>query len=162
MNVMKKSIAACMLLFAMTVSGFAAEKIPVAIMNFQVTNLNASEVKLMIDFFNNALFETGVFDVIQPEKRDAILREQEFSQSDFADRSKTRNIGKLLSVKLLVFGSVGKLGTNVLFNASCVDVDTGKTVGTFSNKYKSLDEIVDVLPTVSQTFATAAVRTMFV
>jgi len=163
MSILRKTVLAAFFLLVLSdFPGFGAEKIPIAIMNFQITNLDTQEVKLMIDFFNNELFETGVFDVVQSDKRDSLLRELEFSQSDFADHTKTRNIGKLLSVKLLVFGSVGKLGTNVLFNASCVDVETGKTVGTFSNRYKSLDEIVDILPSVSKTFASAATRVMFV
>ncbi|MBN1524233.1 MAG: hypothetical protein JW904_07125 [Spirochaetales bacterium] len=155
-------LCAAFLFFGFSVTAAAIDKIPIAVMKFETTNLDNTEVKLLLDFFNNALFETGVFDVVQPDKRDNLLKEQEFSKSDLADRNTTRNIGKLLSVKLILFGSIGKLGSNILFNVTTVDVETGRTISTFSQKYATLEMIVDMLPEISDTIGTAASQTMFV
>ncbi len=139
----------------------AFEKIPIAIMDFKVTNVQKSESDLFLDFFSNALFETGVFDVLQRDKRDQLLKEIEFSLSDTADAKKTRQVGKLLSSKLLVFGNLGKVGKNVLLSVSMVDVETGRTVSTYSKTYKTLDEVFDSLSAVSSSLADPAAQSVF-
>jgi hypothetical protein len=118
-------------------------------------------VDLLFDFLNNALFETGVFDVVQKSKRNELLKEIEFSASDTADAEKTHKIGKLLSSKLLLFGSIGKLGSNILYSLTTVDVDTGKTVSTYSKTYKKLEDIAEDLPKVAEEIAGASKRAEF-
>jgi TolB-like protein len=140
----------------------AGEKFPIAVMDFKVTNVKKDEVDLLIDYFNHSLFQTGIFDVIQKDKRDRLLKEIEFSSSDVADQKKTKEIGKLLSAKLLVFGSVGKLGSNIIFNLSVVDVETGSTVSSYSKTYTKLEDIVGDLPKISDNTANAAMQTMFI
>jgi TolB-like protein len=139
----------------------ALEKIPIAIMDFKVTNVEKSESDLFLDFFSNALFETGVFDVLQRDKRDKLMQEIQFSMSDTADAKKTRQVGKLLSSKLLVFGNLGKVGNNVLLSVSMVDVETGRTVSTYSKTYKSLEAVFDGLPDVSAALADPAAQSVF-
>jgi TolB-like protein len=143
------------------VSLAAFEKIPIAIMDFKVTNFQKTEFDLFLDFFSNSLFETGVFDVLQRDKRDKLMQEIQFSMSDTADAKKTRQVGKLLSSKLLVFGNLGKVGKNVLLSVSIIDVETGRTVSTYSKTYKSLEEVFDSLTTVSNTLADPAAQSVF-
>ena len=57
----------------------AQEKLPIAVMEFKITKLPEDEVELLVDFFNNALFETEAFDVIQRSRRDSLIREIQFS-----------------------------------------------------------------------------------
>jgi len=140
----------------------ATEKFAIAVMDFKVTNVKKDEVDLLIDYFNHSLFQTGIFDVIQKDKRDRLLKEIEFSSSDLADQKRTKEIGKLLSAKLLIFGSVGKLGSNIIFNMSVLDVETGSTVSTHSKTYTKLEDIVEDLPKISDTIANAAMQTMFI
>ncbi|MEJ2663017.1 MAG: CsgG/HfaB family protein [Spirochaetia bacterium] len=140
----------------------AEEKFAIAVMDFKITNVKKDEVDLLIDYFNHSLFQTGIFDVIQRDKRNRLLKEIEFSSSDVADQKKTREIGKLLSAKLLVFGSVGKLGSHIIFNISVLDVETGSTVSTYSKTYDKLENIVDDLGKISNNIANAAMQTMFI
>ena len=147
--------------FCAAVSLAAFEKIPIAVMDFKVTNFQKNESDLFIDFFNNALFETGVFDVLQRNQRDKLLQEIQFSMSDTADAKLTRKVGKLLSSKLLVFGNLGKVGKNVLLSVSMVDVETGRTVSSYSKTYKSLEEVFNSLPEVSSALADPAAESVF-
>ncbi|MBN2353239.1 MAG: hypothetical protein JXD23_11760 [Spirochaetales bacterium] len=140
---------------------YAFEKIPIAVMDFKVTNFQKSESDLFVDFFNNALFETGVFDVLQRNQRDRLLQEIQFSMSDTADAKLTRQVGKLLSSKLLVFGNLGKVGKNVLLSVSMVDVETGRTVSSYSKTYKSLEEVFNSLPEASSALADPAAQSVF-
>jgi TolB-like protein len=157
-----KYIIAVLFFIFSTMGLFADEKFSIAVMDLQVTNVKKDEVDLLIDFLNHSLFQTGIFDVIQKDKRDRLLKEIEFSTSDVADQKKTKEIGKLLSAKLLIFGSVGKLGSNIIFNISVLDVETGSTVSTHSKTYAKLEDIVEDLPKISDTIANAAMQTMFI
>jgi curli biogenesis system outer membrane secretion channel CsgG len=65
------------------------------------------------DLLVDELVNDGSFRVIERKKLDAILAEQDFSQSERADPSaKTlAKVGKVLGVKYLIVGSVTKFGT---------------------------------------------------
>jgi TolB-like protein len=158
---MRLIIVAIGLIFAIS-SLSAEEKLSIAVMDFKITNLAKDEVELLFDFLSNALFETQVFDVIQKSKRNELLKEIEFSASDAANAEKTNKIGKLLSAKLLLFGSIGKIGTNILYSLTLVDVESGKTVSTYSKTYKKLEEIVDDFSKIGEELAGAAKKMEFI
>lgn len=65
------------------------------------------------DLLVDALLEDGSYRLIERKRLDAILAEQNFSQSERADPSaKTlAQVGKMLGVKYLIVGSVTKFGT---------------------------------------------------
>ncbi len=137
------------------------EKLPLAVMDFKITKVPGDEVDLLIDFLNNALFETGVFDVVQRSRREMLVSELEFSYSDMADSEKTRQIGKLLASKLLLFGSIGKIGSRLLFNITTVDVETGKMVSAYSKTYTSLEDIIGDFVQIAGNVAQGSLKAMF-
>lgn len=65
------------------------------------------------DMLIDALLEDGSYRLIERKRLDAVLAEQNLSQSDRADPSaKTlAQVGKLLGVKYLIVGSITKFGT---------------------------------------------------
>lgn len=148
-----------LLLFPLAIS--PQEKLPLAVMDFKITNVPGDEVDLLIDFLNNALFDTGVFDVVQRSRREMLVSELEFSYSDIADSEKTRQIGKLLASKLLLFGSIGKIGSRLLFNITTVDVETGKTVSAYSKTYTSLEDIIGDFVQIAGDVAHGSLKAMF-
>ena len=148
-----------LLLFPLAIS--PQEKLPLAVMDFKITNVPGDEVDLLIDFLNNALFETGVFDVVQRSRREMLVSELEFSYFDMADSEKTREIGKLLASKLLLFGSIGKIGSRLLFNITTVDVETGKTISAYSKTYTSLEDIIGDFVQIAGDVAHGSLKAMF-
>ena len=73
--------------------------------------------KGVADLIVDGLVEDGSYRVIERKRLDAILAEQNFSNSDRADPSaaSVAKIGKALGVKYLLVGSITKFGTeNVL------------------------------------------------
>ena len=65
------------------------------------------------DLIVDALVEDGSFRVIERKKLDAILAEQNFSNSDRADpaAATVAKLGKALGVKYMIVGSITKFGT---------------------------------------------------
>ena len=91
----------------------------VAVLNFEFGTIehwwsgNQDIGQGISDLLVDELVTDGSFRVIERKKLDAILAEQDFSQSERADPSaKTlAKVGKMLGVKYLVVGSVTKFGT---------------------------------------------------
>jgi curli biogenesis system outer membrane secretion channel CsgG len=69
--------------------------------------------KGVADLIVDGLVEDGSYRVIERKRLDAILAEQNFSNSDRADPSaaKVAKLGKALGVKYLLVGSITKFGT---------------------------------------------------
>lgn len=69
--------------------------------------------KGVADLIVDGLVEDGSYRVIERKRLDAILAEQNFSNSDRAepDAAKVSKLGKALGVKYLIVGSITKFGT---------------------------------------------------
>jgi curli biogenesis system outer membrane secretion channel CsgG len=69
--------------------------------------------KGVADLIVDGLVEDGSYRVIERKRLDAILAEQNFSNSDRAEPSaaKVAKLGKALGVKFLIVGSITKFGT---------------------------------------------------
>ena len=120
---MRRLSVAPWLLAALAVLAFAApaaaqgSRPAVALLDFDYASLNAwwgnQDIgKGIADLLVDGLVEDGSYRVIERKRLDAILAEQNFSNSDRADPSaaKTAQIGKALGVKYLIVGSITKFG----------------------------------------------------
>jgi curli biogenesis system outer membrane secretion channel CsgG len=69
--------------------------------------------KGVADLLVDGLVEDGSYRVIERKRLDALLAEQNFSNSDRADpgAAKVAKLGKALGVKFLIVGSITKFGT---------------------------------------------------
>jgi len=73
----------------------------------------------------------------------------EFSYSQCADESCQLEIGRLLSASQLVVGSIGQIGGWLVVTVSLVDVPTGQTLGSVSEKYLSLEALIDAIASLA-------------
>lgn len=69
---------------------------------------------------------TGEFDVIERRQLAAIMKEQGFQGSGFADESTAMEIGKIAGVEKIIIGSVQKAGNQMKVVARVVSVKTGQ------------------------------------
>jgi curli biogenesis system outer membrane secretion channel CsgG len=122
--------------------------------------------KGIADLIVTSMVKDGTFSVIERKKLDAILQEQNFSNSDRANPTSAAKIGKVLGVNAIVVGSItqfgledkslnvggivgrlggfggGKVGTKegkatVVIDARLVDVNTGEILAVASGKGSS-------------------------
>ncbi len=120
---MRRLSVAPWLLAALAVLAFAAPaaaqggRPAVALLDFDYASLNSwwgnQDIgKGIADLVVDGLVEDGSYRVIERKRLDAILAEQNFSNSDRANPSaaKTAQIGKALGVKYLIVGSITKFG----------------------------------------------------
>jgi curli biogenesis system outer membrane secretion channel CsgG len=122
--------------------------------------------KGIADLIVDQLVKDGTYGVIERKRLDAILAEQNFSNSDRANPSTAAQIGKLMGVNVIIVGSVtqfgtekkdfnvgglagrlggfggGKVGTqkgkaNVAVTARAIDVNTGEILASTTGKGQS-------------------------
>jgi curli biogenesis system outer membrane secretion channel CsgG len=122
--------------------------------------------KGIADLIVDQLVKDGTYSVIERKRLDAILAEQNFSDSDRANPSTAAQIGKLMGVNVIIVGSVtqfgtekkdfnvgglagrlggfggGKVGTqkgkaNVAVTARAIDVNTGEILASTTGKGQS-------------------------
>jgi hypothetical protein len=122
----------------------AGGKVPVvSVLDFKVEGISVAESALIIDMLSNAIVKTRRFVVIDRSQREKLLQEIEFSQSACSEENCQLQIGKLLAADNIVVGSIGKVGARYVFKVKLLEVETSKTMGTASEVYKSLEELVD-------------------
>ncbi|PKL35968.1 MAG: hypothetical protein CVV44_17220 [Spirochaetae bacterium HGW-Spirochaetae-1] len=90
-------------------SAFALEKKKVAILNFVPNNVPASYANVVRDITEVRLYKTNAFDILERNRIETILREQGFEQTGCTDTGCAVELGKMLSVDMVVLGSVNKL-----------------------------------------------------
>lgn len=121
---MRRFSPGCWLLAAMAVLAFASpsaaqsKRPTVALLDFDFASIqrwwdgNEDIGRGIADMIVDGLVEDGTYRVIERKRLDAILAEQNFSNSDRADpeQGQIAKIGKALGVKYLIVGSVTKFG----------------------------------------------------
>ena len=120
-----------------------AEKPIITILDFQLSNVSKEEGTVIVDFLMSYIVETQDFRVIDRKERAAILEEIEFSVSDCTDEDCQIHIGQLLSANQIIVGSFGRVEDRCILNIKLLDVQTGETIRTKSEKYKSMNTLID-------------------
>lgn len=91
------------------------------------SGVTEGEVEILSDRLRAELFNTGKVNVMERDQMQEILKEQGFQASGACtDEACLVEMGQLLGVKMLITGSIGRLGKLFLVNLRGVDVQTGR------------------------------------
>jgi TolB-like protein len=103
------------------------KKIFLAVLNLDnkggVTN---EECSLLSESLRENFLKTGRYRIVDRKNMDNILKEQSFQLSDCTSESCIVQVGKLLGVEKMAFGSIGKLGDQYLISIQTINVETGE------------------------------------
>jgi curli biogenesis system outer membrane secretion channel CsgG len=111
------------------VSDFTAKDIPLSIA------MNVSEL------IRTELINTGRYTVIERSQMKEILKEQGFQQTGCTDVSCAVQMGKLLSAKKILVGSLMKMGTKYIITGRIVDVEKGVGERASKGNANSVDQL---------------------
>ncbi len=150
----------------------AAERKRVAVLDFEFGTVqqwwsgNWDIGRGISDLLVDQLVRDGTFSVIERNRLDAVLAEQDFSNSQRADAATAARVGKVLGVNAIIVGSITQFGTEqkkrnvggalgrwggfggarvgtskgkatVIVNARMVDVNTGEILAVFEGEGES-------------------------
>jgi TolB-like protein len=120
-------IILCFLLFFSS-SVYSAEKIAVAVLDFDAKNISQESAEAVTDLLRTELFNTGRFKVVERQRIKRILEEIQFQSSGLTDADQAAEIGRLLNVSKIMIGTVTRLGETHLINTRMVDVQSGLVI----------------------------------
>jgi hypothetical protein len=105
-------------------SSASAEKIPLAVYGVEPQGINPSTADIITDIVRSKLRGCGRFDLIEKSKMEEVLKLQGFQQSGCSEAECAAKVGRILNVKKIVVGGLGKLGTAYRLSLRVVDVET--------------------------------------
>jgi hypothetical protein len=118
-----------LLCFLMTIS-FAQNKISTAVLDLDASGISQAEALIISDRLRSELVQLGRFDVFEREKMNQILSEQGFQMSGCTSNECVIEAGKLIGVRLMIVGSIGKIGDLYTVNTRIIDIQTGRVIRT--------------------------------
>jgi len=105
----------------------AESKTPIAVIDLTPRGLSAAEVGVLSDRLRVELMLTEQFDVMTRERMNRILEEHQFQLTGVCDNEICLvEVGRLIGVRKMVAGSVGRMGRLYSVSVWVVDVETGR------------------------------------
>ena len=115
------------------------QDITIAVLDFDGDGVSQSETRTLTNRLRDEMFQTGVYIVLERGKMDEVLKEQGFQQTGCITSECAVEVGRMLGVKKMVAGSIGKVGTVYTVSARIFDVETGKIL-----KSANYDHVGDI------------------
>ncbi len=137
----KLQLVSAIIILSSVVSG----QIPIAVVEFEGKNISQAEASILTDRLRNELFRTDAFQVLERELMEQILSEQNFQLSGCTSNECLIEIGRLVGVRQMLGGSIGRVGNVFTVSARVVDVSTGQLLHVADYDYKG--EIGELLTT---------------
>lgn len=128
---MKRWIVVCLFalsyFFALPVNAQEARKLPIAVLGLSPKgNVSESDASILTDRIRTLIVQSGRFEIMERESMDKILKEQGFQTTQNCDTNACSiEIGRLLSVRGIVTGSISRLGSIYSLTARVIDVERG-------------------------------------
>ncbi|MFH1249609.1 MAG: PEGA domain-containing protein [bacterium] len=123
----------------------------IAVLNFTARDVTGTEAQVVSDRIRIALQKSSDFTVIERNLMDRLLKEQSLQQSGCTESDCMVEVGKLLSVKQIVGGSLSKMGNQLIIEAKLINVETGEILNNvikdFTGPYELL--LSQVVPEVA-------------
>jgi hypothetical protein len=123
----------CLVALAATASAQTAEwptaatdLMPIAVMDLSGEKISKSDLTVLTDRLRAELFKTGQFRVMERERMAAILEEQGFQKSGCTSEDCAVEIGRLINVRKIVGGRIGRIGTVYSMSIRLIDVESGE------------------------------------
>lgn len=109
-------------------SAFAQKKISVALLDLTVSNdLQQSISSVLSNIVRQEFLKSESYQILDRNNMATILKEQDFILSENCSGKECAvEVGKLLGVQKMIYGSIGTLGKKYIINLQMVDIETGK------------------------------------
>ena len=110
-----------------TVFIFAQEKRTIAVISIQAyEGISQGEAEILTDRLRTELVNTNVFTVMEREEMQEILTEQSFQLTGCTSNECMVQAGRILGVKEIIGGSVGKFGDIYTVTVRIINVESGQ------------------------------------
>lgn len=141
---MKKASLLLTLIFPLTL--FSQEIKPrVGVLTFSANGISEAEANVIGELFTSELVDSQVFDIVDRNNIDSLLKEVEFQNTGCTDTSCAVEIGKILSLEYMIYGSVSQLGESLIINVQKINIATAQIEQTARQKMSDIEESYDIM-----------------
>ena len=119
----------------LVVLSISSAQTTIAVLDFEPQGIPQSEVRTLADRFRQELFNTGKYRVLERGKMEEILQEQGFQQTGCISNECVVEVGKMIGVKQMIGGSIGKVGSVFSVTVRIIDIETGEILKIISYDY---------------------------
>jgi hypothetical protein len=151
-----KHLILCFVLLS-SLTGFAQEKKKtVAVIEFASSgDVPKKEIITLTKRFRDMLVQTNGFQVLERDKMQAILKEQDFIISDDCNSEECAvQVGQLLGVEEMITGDIGKVGDTWTIGLRLINMSTGKIEKTETVDYQGkIDGMLEIMRQTAFIFA---------
>ena len=109
-------------LFTMVLSS----RIPIAVFDFEAYGVDKNYSLVITDTLVSELIKVKGLELVERQKIKTLIKERELSQIGITDIDKGVELGKLLGVKKIILGRIGKIEREYILTVKLVDVKTGE------------------------------------
>lgn len=120
----------------------------VGIIPFVAKNASGTDAEIIEELFRGVVVNSGMFEVLDRNNMDTILKEQEFQQTGCTDSDCAVQVGRLLNMQFMFYGSLMKLGSSYIISVGMVNVETGQIVKTAQRRFAKIDDAYNELTAV--------------
>ena len=118
-----------LLLLLVGTAAFSQGRPLIAVLPLQALGeLNAEQVGTVTRLLETGLVKSSIFQVLERSEIAQVLAAQEYSAEECFDESCAVRLGRLLAARLIVLGTLSRLGDKFFLTAKIIEVATGKTL----------------------------------
>ena len=145
---MKKYV--CLMFFLLTVSFLYGQTIKprVGILDFVANNMSENDARIVGEMFTSELVLSGEYDVVDRKNIESIMGEMDFQMSGCTDSSCALEIGQILSLDYMIYGSISLLGEDYIITVYMINVGTAQIEGSARERFKKIEESYDIMAVI--------------
>jgi TolB-like protein len=138
---MRMGMALGLLLFATAAAGPQGQP-PLAVLPLQpLGGLSPEQAETVTRLLETGLVKSAAFQVLERGEIAQVLAAQEWSLEGFCDEDEAVRLGRLLSARLIVLGTLSLLGERLFLTAKIIEVATGRTLKAGHEEADTLEAI---------------------
>ncbi|MEE9167537.1 MAG: PEGA domain-containing protein [Candidatus Neomarinimicrobiota bacterium] len=122
------------------------ELINVAVIDLEGKGISQLEASTLTDRLRTSLVQTGKVNVLERGMMEDILQETGFQQTGCVSTECAIEVGKVLGVRQIISGGIGKLGSTYTVDVRIIDVETSKILKVTPRDYTgNIDGLLSVI-----------------
>jgi curli biogenesis system outer membrane secretion channel CsgG len=106
---------------------FSRTPVTVAVSKFKSINMNDdSQAENLLEDLQTAMAKTGVFELVERNQLDRVLRELKIQNSGLIDSATAKRLGKLTGADAVLVGSISDRKDCIVINVRLINTETGR------------------------------------
>lgn len=136
---------------------FSDDKVTVAVLDLTAKGVPQIIANAISDIIRSEFVNIGNFTVVERSQMKSIMDEQGLQMTGCTDSACAVQLGKILSARRIVIGEVNKIGEKFVITARYVDVNSGESIFSSTDKSSTLDEVDAATQRLAKDLATRIV-----